>query len=96
MRFPRLRSFGVHLWHRVTFKRTREALKHIMTGPDGETYVPGRFLWVMGSLEFLGLAAHHVVIQGKDFDATAYGTGLSAILIAGGAGVFLSAKKEEK
>lgn len=81
----------VWLWHRLTFKRTRELIKSIMTD-HSDTYTMGRVVHVLGCLGFFGFTFHHVVIQSKDFDPMTYSGGLSALLIAGGVGVWMDAK----
>lgn len=69
-------------------------LKHLLTAKDGETYAPSRVYWCLAAMQFLILAGWSVMVSGTPFNATDYGAGMGAILIAGGAGVWLTQKTE--
>jgi apolipoprotein N-acyltransferase len=75
-------------------RRLGAALKHLLTAKDGETYAPARVYWCLGSVQFLALAAWSTIAQQNAFNATDYATGFSAILVAGGVGVWITRKTE--
>jgi hypothetical protein len=79
-------------WWRL--RGPRQILRDLLTAKDGQTYAPARVYWCVGCVEFVVLAAWSVVKQGNPFDATNYGTGIAAILAAGGCGVWLTRKTE--
>lgn len=75
-------------------RRFFEALKHILTGKDGETYAPSRVYWCLAALSQIVLSFWHVAIHGHDFSSTDFGTGMGLILTAGGVGVWITRKTE--
>lgn len=70
------------------------ALKHLLTGKDGATYAPSRVYWCLSALTQIFLTIWHVVVAGKDFNSTDFGTGMGLILTAGGVGVWITRKTE--
>ena len=68
-------------------------LKHMFTGKDNQTMDLGRVLWAKAVVAFLGLAFYGVY-KGNPVDYMAFGTGLAAVLAAGGAAIGLKAKTE--
>jgi len=69
------------------------ALKQMFTGKDNKTLDLGRVLWAQAVLAFLGLAFYGVY-KGNPVDYMAFGTGLAAVLAAGGAAIGFKAKSE--
>jgi len=68
-------------------------LKHMFTGKDNQTIDLGRVLWAKAVIAFLGLAFYGVY-KGNPVDYMAFGTGLAAVLAAGGAAIGFKAKTE--
>lgn len=68
-------------------------LKHMFTGKDNQTIDLGRVLWAKAVVAFLGLAFYGVY-KGNPVDYMAFGTGLAAVLAAGGAAIGFKAKTE--
>ena len=69
------------------------SLKQMFTGKDNKTLDLGRVLWAKAVLAFLGLAIYGVY-KGNPVDYMAFGTGLAAVLAAGGAAIGFKAKSE--
>lgn len=69
-------------------------VRHVLTGVDGTTYAPARVYWCLAALTQIFLSVWHVTVAGKDFSSTDFGTGMSAILAAGGLGVWITQKTE--
>ena len=69
------------------------SLKQMFTGKDNKTLDLGRVLWAKAVLAFLGLAFYGVY-KGNPVDYMAFGTGLAAVLAAGGAAIGFKAKSE--
>lgn len=65
----------------------------ILTGIDGESYDLGRLLWVLAFLIGIGLEIYSV-ITGAKFDLQAYGVGVGALLVTGGAALGLKSSTE--
>ena len=63
------------------------------TGKDNETIDIGRILWALGVLVFFGMSVYSAY-KGQAFDAVAWGTGFSAVLVAGGAALGFKSKTE--
>ena len=70
------------------------AVKHLLTAKDGETYTPARVYWCLAALTQIALSVWAVVVHQKDFSSTDFGTGMAAILAAGGLGVWITRKSE--
>ena len=70
------------------------AIKDLLTAKDGDTYAPARVYWCLGSVQYLVLSGWSTFALRTPFNATDYGTGLGLILVAGGAGVWLTRKTE--
>ena len=68
-------------------------LKQMFTGKDNKTLDLGRVLWAKAVVAFLGLAFYGVY-KGNPVDYMAFGTGLAAVLAAGGAAIGFKAKTE--
>jgi hypothetical protein len=70
-------------------------LKHCFTGADNTTYDIGRVLWAVAFV--IGLAMHvYMTLIGKPYDLQAYGLGIGAILLAGGAAIKMKESSEPK
>lgn len=63
----------------------------LLTETDNKTFCPVRLVAVLGSLQYLALAAAHYV-QHHIFDPQGYAIGFGALL--GGVGVALGLKKD--
>lgn len=68
-------------------------IKDIFTGKDNKTYDIGRVLWFKASCSFVILTAFSIY-KGGILDPIAWGTGMAAILGAGGAALGLKASTE--
>lgn len=75
-------------------RRLWTPIKHLLTAKDGETYAPSRVYWCVAATQFVFNSAFALMALGQLWDPIAYGTGMSAILVAGGAGVWLTRKTE--
>ncbi len=67
--------------------------KNILTGKDNATYDISRVMLGLSTITFLGISIF-AVIQGQIWHPMEFGTGLSAILAGGGAGIGLKAHTE--
>lgn len=67
--------------------------KDCITGIDGQSYDIGRVLWVLAFMVGIGLEITSVWTR-RYFDLQAYGLGVGALLVAGGAALQLKAKTE--
>ena len=72
------------------------ALRDMITGVDGQTVAPSRVYWLAASFTTIALSWWHVVVLGKDFNCTDFGTGMGLVLAAGGAAVWATHKTEPK
>jgi len=68
-------------------------LKQMFTGKDNKTLDLGRVLWGMAVVSYLAVAFYNVY-NGAVIDFIAFGTGISAVLAAGGAAIGLKAGTE--
>lgn len=68
-------------------------VKDCLTGIDGQSYDLGRALWVLAFLVGIGLEIASVWTR-RYFDLQAYGLGVGALLVAGGAALNLKSKTE--
>jgi hypothetical protein len=68
-------------------------LKQMFTGKDNKTLDLGRVLWAKAVVAFLAIGFYGIY-KGNPMDYLAYGTGLAAVLAAGGAAIGLKAKTE--
>ncbi len=68
-------------------------MKQLFTGKDNETLDIGRVLWALSVVSFIGFAFLGLYLE-KPTDYIAYGTGLSALLAAGGAALNLKKDTE--
>lgn len=69
-------------------------IKHLLTAKDGETYAPSRVYWCIAAIQFVFNSAWALIALRQSWDPVAYGTGMSAILVAGGVGVWVTRKTE--
>lgn len=76
------------------FRKIAEAIKHLLTAKDGETYAPSRVYWCLAALQYIFNSAWALVAAKQDWDPAAYGTGMGLILTAGGVGVWITRKTE--
>jgi hypothetical protein len=58
-------------------------LRHILTGPDGETEDLSLILTFVGVLVFIVNSTGALWLKGQEWDPASYGTGLSLVLGAG-------------
>lgn len=70
-------------------------VKDLFTGRDNKTYDIGRVLWFGSAVAFVGLTAY-AIHQGGIFDPIAWGTGMAAIIGAGGVALGFKASTEPK
>lgn len=61
-------------------------IKDCLTGPDGITYDPSRFLWILGTLSFMFFTGYDIY-KTNIFNMQAFSFAFSALLVAGAAGV---------
>lgn len=61
-----------------------------------DDYDLGRVLWAIAVVVFLFLAVYSVVVGKQTFDALVYGTGLGAVLGAGGMALWMKRDTEPK
>lgn len=71
-----------------------DAIKHMITGIDGQTVDPARVAFLITFLTFIGLAIYAVVGKGQAWDPIAFGGGAGAVLALGGVGIAAKAKTE--
>jgi hypothetical protein len=76
---------ALHLW---------KPIKDLLTAKDGDTYAPSRVYWSIASIQFVFNSAWALIALHQQWDPVAYGTGMSAILVAGGVGVWVTRKTE--
>lgn len=62
-------------------------LREWFTGTNNVEYELGRALWALSFLAMIVYQGLAVVLMGQAFDPVSFGGGVSAILVAGGAGV---------
>jgi len=75
-------------------RKLGEAVKHLLTAKDGETYAPSRVYWMLAALTQIGLSVWSVIVHQNDFSSTDFGTGMGLVLTAGGVGVWITRKTE--
>jgi hypothetical protein len=73
----------------------KKIIKDWFTGPDGESYDPARFLWVLGIITFLIFTGHEVYRSDK-FDMVNFALAYGGLLAAGAAGVKIKETTEPK
>jgi hypothetical protein len=62
-------------------------LRHWFTGKDNQSFELGRALWALGTLALIAYQGLALWWQGQAFSPIEFGTGLAAILAAGGFGI---------
>lgn len=72
-----------------------DLLRQTFTGADNKTLDIGRILWALSVLSFLSMGFYGI-FKGQVMDYLAFGTGVAAVLAAGGAALGLKAKAEPK
>ena len=70
-------------------------IKDLLTGPDGETHDPARWLWIVGVVCFLGFSGSQIYKSGA-FDMVNFGLAYGSLLGAGAAGVKVKETTEPK
>ena len=70
-----------------------KSIKQLFTGKDNKTLDLGRVLWAKAVLAFVSIGFYGIY-KGNPMDYLAYGTGLAAVLAAGGAAIGLKSKTE--
>jgi hypothetical protein len=73
--------------------RMRSFWKHLLTGKDNRSFDIGRVILFEAVQSYIVLTAYFI-FKGGAFDFIAYGTGLAALLAAGGAGIALKSGTE--
>ena len=76
-------------------KTLREIGREWVTGPDGVTHDPARFLWFLGIVVFLVFTGHQVYESDK-FDMVNFAMAYGTLLAAGAAGVKIKESTEPK
>jgi len=71
----------------------KSTIMQLFTGKDNKTLDLGRVLWAKAVLVFLGVAGYQVY-QGTPIDFMNFGTGIAAVLAAGGAAIGLKSSTE--
>jgi hypothetical protein len=71
----------------------RSFWKHLFTGKDNRSFDIGRVILFEAVQSYIMLTAYFI-FKGGAFDFIAYGTGLAALLAAGGAGIAMKAGTE--
>jgi hypothetical protein len=74
-------------------RKIMAGLKQMFTGKDNKTLDLGRVLWAKAVIAFLAIGFYGIY-EGNPMDYLAFGTGLAAVLAAGGAAIGLKAKTE--
>ena len=70
-----------------------DLLRQTFTGADNKTLDIGRILWALSVLSFLSMGFYGI-FKGQVMDYLAFGTGVAAVLAAGGAALGFKAKAE--
>ena len=78
---------------RTLRRKIMAGLKQMFTGKDNKTIDLGRVLWAKAVVAFLAIGFYGIY-EGNPMDYLAFGTGLAAVLAAGGAAIGLKAKTE--
>jgi hypothetical protein len=73
--------------------RMKRFFKHLLSGRDNRTVDIGRVILFEAVQSYI-LLTGYFIFKGGSFDFIAYGTGLAALLAAGGAGIALKAGTE--
>ena len=73
----------------------KEIILQTFTGADNKSIDVGRILWAMSVVSFL-VMGFYGIWKGQVIDYLAFGTGISAIMAAGGAALGFKAKTEPK
>jgi hypothetical protein len=71
----------------------KQVLLQAFSGKDNQTLDIGRVLWAVSVLSFLGMGFFGIY-KGEVKDFLAMGTGIAAVLAAGGAAIGLKSKTE--
>jgi hypothetical protein len=71
----------------------RSFFRHLFTGKDNRSFDIGRVILFEAVQSYIALTAYFMV-RGGSFDFIAYGTGLAALLAAGGVGIAAKAGTE--
>lgn len=78
----------------MTIQPGKIFVKHMVTGPDGETFDPARVLWLIGTVIFF--AGEIATIVKGTWNGTNFGIGLAAVLGGGALGVKVKESTEPK
>lgn len=62
-------------------------IRNFFTGTDNSSWELGRALWALGVVALIGYQGVALWVKGQPFSPIEFGTGLGAILAAGGFGV---------
>lgn len=72
----------------------RKFLLDLFTEKNGNAWSLARVAWAVSLITFLGLSSYDVLVSGTSFDMQAFGIGLGAVVVAGGAAIGFQAKTE--
>lgn len=72
-----------------------DLIKQTFTGADNKTLDIGRILWAMSVISFL-VMGFYGIWKGQVMDYLAFGTGIAAVMAAGGAALGMKANSEPK
>lgn len=70
-------------------------IKDIVTERDGESFDIARFLWVFGTLIFLGLVIYTTILLPASFSMMNFGIAFGGILAGGGASIKIKESTEQ-
>lgn len=70
-------------------------IKDIVTERDGESFDIARFLWVLGTLIFLGLVIYTTIMVPASFSMMNFGIAFGGILTGGGAAIKIKETTEQ-
>jgi hypothetical protein len=73
----------------------KDLIFHTFTGADNKTIDIGRILWAMSVVSFL-VMGFYGIWKGQVMDYLAFGTGIAAVMAAGGAALGMKANSEPK
>ena len=73
----------------------KEIILQTFTGADNKSIDVGRILWAMSVVSFL-VMGFYGIWKGQVMDYLAFGTGIAAVMAAGGAALGMKANSEPK
>lgn len=64
-----------------------QVIRNLLTGTDNRFWELGRVLWALGTVALIAYQGVAIGLKGQTFSPIEFGTGVAAILAAGGFGV---------